>query len=83
MKLFDHLLRHSPTCAHNNSSAYHSEIGHDAIRRYYWFCSRCGEKVYIQYSKGNVEGDKGSTKLPRSRDLTQRDCAVIAAIDLV
>ena len=60
MKLFDHLWRRAATCTHNTSTVVRSEIGHNAIRRYYWLCGRCGEKVYIQYSEGNAEGNKGA-----------------------
>src|SRR5271165_2868546 len=54
MKLFDRLWRSAPTCTHSNSTAVRSEIGHNAIRRYYWFCGRCGEKVYVQDWKGKA-----------------------------
>ena len=56
MKLFDRLWRNTPTCNHGNSTAVRSEIGHNTVRRYYWFCGRCGEKVYIQDWKGNADG---------------------------
>jgi ribosomal protein S27AE len=55
MKLFDRLWRSAPTCAHNNSTAVHSEIGHDAVRRYYWFCGKCGERVYINDWQRNAD----------------------------
>ena len=75
MKLFDHLWGGSPMCAHNNSTAFRSEIGHDAIRRYYWICARCGEKVYVQDWKGNVDGVPGA---PSCRVTITRYCAVVA-----
>jgi hypothetical protein len=56
MRLFDHLWGHAPTCTHNDSAALRSEIGHDANRRYYWFCGRCGNKVYVQSWNGHADG---------------------------
>jgi|GEM_PF-6868086 len=70
MRLFDHLWRHAPTCTHTNSTAVRSEIGHNAIRRYYWFCSRCGEKVYIQDWKGNADRCSGNTQPPSYHQIT-------------
>lgn len=48
MKLFDRLWKSAATCTYDNSAAVRSEIGHDAVRRYYWVRSKCGEKVYIR-----------------------------------
>ena len=45
MKLFDRLLRNTPTCNHGSSTTVRSESGHNTVQRYYWFCGRCGEKV--------------------------------------
>jgi phage terminase large subunit GpA-like protein len=69
MKLFDRLWKSAPTCAHDNSTAVCSEIGHNAVRRYYWFCDRCGEKVYIQNWKGNVDGG-GKIQSPSYHQVT-------------
>ena len=68
MNLFDRLWRNTPICTHNNSSAVSSEIGHTAVRRYYWFCGRCGEKVYIQDWKINADGIPGA---PSHRAITR------------
>jgi ribosomal protein S27AE len=61
MKLFYRLWRkNTPNCTHSSSTAVRSEIGHNAVRRYHWFCGRCGEKVYVQDWKGNAEGVPGA-----------------------
>ena len=60
MKLFDRLWRSAPPCTHNNLPSVGSEIGHNATRRYYWFCSRCGEKVYIQDREGRADSVSGA-----------------------
>jgi hypothetical protein len=56
MKLFDRLLRRSSACCHNNSTPAFSEIGHNAVRRYYWFCSRCGKKIFVNERVGETDG---------------------------
>ena len=48
MRIFDHLWKSTTKCIHNDSTAVRSELGHDAVRRYYWICSKCGEKVYTR-----------------------------------
>jgi phage terminase large subunit GpA-like protein len=73
MKLFDRLWRSAPTCTHSKSTAVRSEIGHNTVRRYYWFCGRCGEKVYIQDWKGNAHGVPGA---PSHRAITRLHNAV-------
>ena len=45
-KLFSRLWKSPPKCIHNKTTAIRSELGHDAVRRYYWVCSKCGERVY-------------------------------------
>jgi len=45
-KLFSYLWKSPPECIHNKTAAIRSELGHDAVRRYYWVCSKCGERVY-------------------------------------
>ena len=75
MKLFDRLRRNPRTCTHSKSTAVRSEIGANTVRRYYWFCGRCGEKVYIQDWKGNAEDVPGApshraiTRLPNPIEL--------------
>jgi hypothetical protein len=54
MKLFRCLRGRAPKCTHDNSSAVWSEIGHDAVRRYYWICRRCGDRVYVDNWKANA-----------------------------
>ena len=73
MKLFGRLWRNTPTCNHGNSTAVRSEIGHNAVRRYYWFCGRCGEKVYVQDWKGNADGVPGA---PSHRAITKLHNAI-------
>ena len=73
MKLFDRLWRNTPTRTHSSSTAVRSEIGHNAIRRYYWFCGRCGEKVYVQDWKGNADGGLGA---PSHRAITRLHNAI-------
>jgi len=68
MKLFNRLWKSAPTCTHNNSTAVRSEIGHDAGRRYYWTCSKCGAKVYIEDRKGNAEVLVREHQVERSLD---------------
>ena len=47
-RLFFRLWKSPPKCIHNNTTAVRSEIGHDAVRLYYWICSKCGEKAYTR-----------------------------------
>ena len=52
VELLSRLWKSPPKCIHNNTTAVRSEIGHDAVRRYYWICSKCGEKVYTRIGQG-------------------------------
>ena len=68
MHLFDRLWNNAPACIHHQSTPDRSEIGHNALRRYYWVCSNCGAKVYIEDWKGNTEVLRG---VPRCRAITR------------
>ena len=57
MKLLAYLWRNAPTCNHDSETAVRSEIGHNGVRSYYWFCGRCGKKVYVQDWHGHADGD--------------------------
>ena len=52
MNLFKRRPKIALACIHDHSIYAQSEIGHDAVRRYYWICSKCGEKVYTRIGQG-------------------------------
>lgn len=55
MNLFKRLLKISPACIHDQSVPAQSEIGHNAVRRYYWICNKCGAKIYIEDFRVNAK----------------------------
>jgi len=59
MNLFHRLFCCAPPCCHKQSAQPQSEIGHNAVRRYYWICSGCGAKVYVEDWKGNAQVIQG------------------------
>jgi len=75
MDLFHRLYRCAHPCCHKQSAQPLSEIKHNAIRRYYWVCSRCGAKVYIEDWKGNAGLFQGVL----SRQATTKLSNIIAA----
>lgn len=68
MHLFDRPWKNATACINHQSSPVRSEIGHNALRRYYWVCSSCGAKVYIEDWKGNTEV---LWRAPRYRAITR------------
>jgi len=45
-KFFSRLWKSPSKCIHIKRTVIRSELRQDAVRRYYWVCNKCGERVY-------------------------------------
>ena len=61
-RLFSRLWKGPPEGIYNNTTAVRSELGHDAVLRYYWGPQQMPRKSVHQDWTGNTEGVPGARR---------------------